>query len=140
MAGRLDVNSTGLLVLTQSGVVAQQLVSPRAGVEPLEKEYLVRIPAPSDDDDDDLESRLDVLRGGIRHGGEILECVRVDRVHDDQLRLVLTEGKHHHIRRMLQAIDVPVRALKRVRIGNVVLGDLPLGQWRYLAPHERFGE
>jgi 23S rRNA pseudouridine2604 synthase len=137
-AGRLDVNSTGLLVLTQSGNIAQQLVSPRQRNNTLvEKEYLVRIPpVPMDE----LEERLIVLRAGIQEAGERLEATSVTQLHKEgnQLRFVLTAGKHHHIRRMCQAVDLPVRALKRVRIGSVVLGDLPLGKWRYLKPGEEF--
>ena len=134
VAGRLDINSTGLLVLTRSGVVAQQIVSPRPGVAPVEKEYLVRIPSTTTD----LDKRLKTLREGVNDIGDFLQAERIEVINSDQLRFVLTQGKHHHIRRMLKAVQVPVRALKRVRIGNVVLADLPLGQWRYLGPHETF--
>jgi len=134
VAGRLDINSTGLLVFTQSGVVAQQIVSPRPGVSSVEKEYLVRIPSSVTN----LDERLEILRHGVQDNDDFLQAVSVESINEDQLRIVLTQGKHHHIRRMLKSVQLPVRALKRVRIGNVVLADLPLGQWRYMGPHETF--
>jgi 23S rRNA pseudouridine2604 synthase len=57
---------------------------------------------------------------------------------DDQLRFVLQEGRKRQIRRMCEAVGLRVTGLKRVRIGQVRLGDLPVGQWRYLGPGERF--
>jgi 23S rRNA pseudouridine2604 synthase len=138
VAGRLDINSTALLVLTQSGNIAQQLVCPgECNNAIVEKEYLVRIPAVPMDE---LEERLVVLWAGMQEAGERLEATSVTQLHQEgnQLRFVLTAGKHHHIRRMCQAVNVPVQALKRVRIGSVVLGDLPLGKWRYLKPGEVF--
>jgi 23S rRNA pseudouridine2604 synthase len=62
----------------------------------------------------------------------------VEWVNDDQLRFVLREGKKRQIRRMCEAVGLKVTGLKRVRIGKVVLGDLPMGQWRYLRLGERF--
>jgi 23S rRNA pseudouridine2604 synthase len=56
----------------------------------------------------------------------------------EQLRFVLTEGKKRQIRRMCELVGLKVVGLKRVRIGKVMLGHLPVGQWRYLAPHEHF--
>lgn len=144
VAGRLDSNSTGLLILTQSGQIAQQLVSPRPGSPIVEKEYLVRVPADASTQPD-WPQRLERLRQGITDDGDDhrrppLRARSVEVLHDDSthLRIVLTAGRKHHIRRMLAAVRVPVRAIKRVRIGRVVLGDLPLGKWRYLGPHERF--
>ena len=64
-------------------------------------------------------------------------CIR-DRVNDDQLRFVLTQGKKRQIRRMCEAVGLNVVGLKRVRIGRVMLGDLPPGQWRYLRADESF--
>jgi 23S rRNA pseudouridine2604 synthase len=56
----------------------------------------------------------------------------------EQLRFVLTEGKKRQIRRMCEQVGLKVVGLKRVRIGHLMLGNLPVGQWRYLAPHEKF--
>lgn len=129
-AGRLDVNSTGLLVLTQSGSIASQLVSHKH-----EKEYLVRLQSPLFVSVDAID-KLDQLRHGIVHDGDLLQAVSVEPVNQQQLKVVLTHGKHHHIRRMMEAVDWKVQALKRVRMGPIRLGNLPVGCWRYLFPHE----
>lgn len=156
-AGRLDIDSTGLLVLTQDGRVARQLIGEDAVME---KEYLVRVIYQGDqgalrstgqlsriDEDDpvstDVQSvfpreKLALLRHGLSLDGQALQPAKVDWQNPEQLRFVLTEGKKRQIRRMCELVGLKVVGLKRVRIGNVMLGNLPLGQWRYLAPHEKF--
>ncbi|NDP38625.1 MAG: rRNA pseudouridine synthase [Rhodoferax sp.] len=156
-AGRLDIDSTGLLVLTQDGRVARQLIGEDAVME---KEYLVRVIYQGDqgtpgstgqlsriDEDDpvstDVQSvfpreKLALLRHGLSLDGQALQAAKVDWQNPEQLRFVLTEGKKRQIRRMCELVGLKVVGLKRVRIGNVMLGNLPLGQWRYLAPHEKF--
>jgi len=132
-AGRLDIDSVGLLVLTQDGRIAKQLVGEGGEIE---KEYLVRVAsktgAPLEAD------KLALLRHGLSLDGEALRPAQVEWLNDDQLRFVLTEGKKRQIRRMCEAVGLQVLGLKRVRIGGVALGNLPTGQWRYLAPGERF--
>jgi 23S rRNA pseudouridine2604 synthase len=132
-AGRLDIDSVGLLVLTQDGRVAKQLIGEDSEVE---KEYLVRV-APNEG------ARLSatdlaLLQHGLELDGEPLAPARVEWVNDDQLRFVLKEGKKRQIRRMCEAVGLTVTGLKRVRIGRVTLGDLPAGQWRYLRADETF--
>jgi len=133
-AGRLDIDSTGLLVLTQDGRIAKQLIGEDSDIE---KEYLVRVesvestPLPPD--------KLDLLRHGLELDGEPLRPAQVEWINEDQLRFVLKEGKKRQIRRMCEAVGLKVIGLKRVRIGDVMLGDLPPGQWRYLRLDERFG-
>ncbi|MDP2440760.1 pseudouridine synthase [Rhodoferax sp.] len=174
-AGRLDIDSTGLLVLTQDGRVARQLIGEDAVME---KEYLVRVmytgvlntaaansaaatyaaaPRPAQPgqitqlsriDDDDLVSqdvqsifpadKLALLRHGLSLDGQPLQRAKVEWQNPEQLRFVLTEGKKRQIRRMCEQVGLKVVGLKRVRIGKVMLGNLPVGQWRYLAPHEHF--
>jgi 23S rRNA pseudouridine2604 synthase len=70
--------------------------------------------------------------------GKPLKPARVDWQNPEQLRFVLTEGRKRQIRRMCEQVGLVVTGLKRIRIGHVTLGNLPLGQWRYLAAHERF--
>lgn len=70
--------------------------------------------------------------------GKALLPAKVEWQNDDQLRFVLREGKKRQIRRMCEAVGLRVIGLKRIRIGNVRLGDLPPGQWRYLRPEEKF--
>ncbi|HKY02086.1 MAG TPA: pseudouridine synthase [Burkholderiales bacterium] len=132
-AGRLDIDSVGLLVLTQDGRIAKQLIGEDSSIE---KEYLVRVeytpggkmPA----------EKLRLLNHGIELDGEPLKPAKVEWQNEDQLRFVLREGKKRQIRRMCEAVDLKVTGLKRIRIGNVALGDLPAGQWRYLQPEESF--
>jgi 23S rRNA pseudouridine2604 synthase len=132
-AGRLDIDSVGLLVLTQDGRVARQLIGDDSTIE---KEYLVRVatrsgaPLPAES--------MALLRHGIELDGEALLPATVEWVNDDQLRFVLQEGKKRQIRRMCDAVGLQVLGLKRVRIGAVMLGALPPGQWRYLRLDERF--
>lgn len=132
-AGRLDIDSVGLLVLTQDGRVAKRLVGEGGGVE---KEYLVRVGAAAAAS---LSAAgLALLRHGLSLDGEALLPAEVEWLNADQLRFVLREGKKRQIRRMCEAVGLPVLGLKRVRIGAVQLGALPPGQWRYLQENERF--
>jgi 23S rRNA pseudouridine2604 synthase len=137
-AGRLDIDSTGLLVLTQDGRVARQLIGEDSGVE---KEYLVRVAygeVTADVQRAFPAAQLARLRHGLSLDGQPLKPAKVDWQNPEQLRFVLTEGKKRQIRRMCEAVGLKVVGLKRVRIGRIALGNLPAGQWRYLAPHERF--
>ena len=199
-AGRLDLDSTGLLVLTQDGRIAKQLIGEDSTVE---KEYRVsveragvaRVAAETETDakaeaeaggeaaaeahaEDGAETEagagagaeaatdigagsetaavpgdgtggapsplpsedgLALLRHGLELDGEALKPAQVDRLDDGRLRFVLAEGKKRQIRRMCEAVGLKVTALERVRIGNVSLGELPPGQWRYLRDDEAFG-
>lgn len=137
-AGRLDIDSTGMLVLTQDGRIARQLVGENSSVE---KEYLVRVRFGSLSEgiqDRFPAARLAQLRHGLSLDGEPLRPAEVDWQNGEQLRFVLREGKKRQIRRMCEAVGLEVVGLKRVRIGRVMLGDLPLGQWRYLGSDEAF--
>lgn len=137
-AGRLDIDSIGLLVLTQDGRVARQLIGEDSGVE---KEYLVRVEfgaVAANVQAAFPPAQLARLRHGLSLDGQPLKPARVDWQNPEQLRFVLTEGKKRQIRRMCELVGLKVVGLKRVRIGRVALGNLPVGQWRYLAPHERF--
>ncbi len=156
-AGRLDIDSTGLLVLTQDGRVARQLIGEDSL---LDKEYLVRVtwvgsarasaggdslqaiddatPVTTDVQSVFPKSQLALLRHGLSLDGQALKPAKVDWQNPEQLRVVLTEGKKRQIRRMCELVGLKVVGLKRVRIGRVMLGHLPVGQWRYLAPHESF--
>ena len=133
-AGRLDIDSTGLLVLTQDGRIAKQLIGDNSEVE---KEYLVRVQygkhggtLPAAD--------LKRLNHGLSLDGKVLRPAKVTWQNADQLRFILREGRKRQIRRMCEAVGLQVQGLKRVRIGAVLLGDLPQGKWRLLGPNESF--
>jgi len=137
-AGRLDIDSVGLLVLTQDGRVARRLIGEDSDIE---KEYLVRVSYGTVAQDVQAafpREQLARLRHGLSLDGQPLKPARVDWQNPEQLRFVLTEGKKRQIRRMCELVGLKVVGLKRIRIGNVVLGHLPVGQWRYLGTHERF--
>jgi 23S rRNA pseudouridine2604 synthase len=135
-AGRLDIDSTGLLVLTQDGRIAKRLIGDETRVE---KEYLVRVAYGRGGPDGRLpDADLERLRHGLELDGVALRPARVSWQNEDQLRFVLREGRKRQIRRMCELVGLQVLGLKRVRIGSVSLGHLPVGQWRYLRDDESF--
>ena len=161
-AGRLDIDSVGLLVLTQDGRVARQLIGEDSS---LDKEYLVRVvyegpgqaearhpdersePLQEIDERDPVSTNvqavfpregLERLRHGLSLDGKPLRPAKVEWQNPEQLRFVLTEGKKRQIRRMCEQVGLKVVGLKRIRMGRVLLGNLPVGQWRFLAPGEQF--
>lgn len=128
-AGRLDVDSTGLLVLTSDGRVAKRLIGEDSDAE---KEYLVRVSGEM------IKGGLDLLRHGLELDGKPLKQAWVKQLNEDQLHFILKEGKKRQIRRMCELVGLRVIGLKRVRIGRIRLGDLPMGQWRFLRADEAF--
>jgi 23S rRNA pseudouridine2604 synthase len=129
-AGRLDIDSQGLLVFTQDGRIARQLIG-EASV-PVEKEYVVRV------EGNITPSGLKKMRHGMVLDGKPLKPAQVEPLNPQHLGFVLVEGRKRQIRRMCEMVGLKVTLLKRVRIGRVRLGDLPLGQWRYLGAEEKF--
>lgn len=85
-----------------------------------------------------MNQGLELLRYGLSLDGYKLKQAEVAWQNDDQLRFVLTEGRNRQIRRMCELVGLHVIGLKRVRIGNVLLGDLPTGMWRFLEEKEKF--
>ncbi len=145
-AGRLDIDSTGLLVLTQDGRVAKALIGEDSDVE---KEYLVRVqftpngPKGAGVVVQNVQAvfpadRLALLCHGLQLDGQALRQAQVEWQNPEQLRFVLKEGKKRQIRRMCEQVGLHVVGLKRIRIGRITLGQLPPGQWRFLGEHERF--
>ncbi|MDR6503600.1 23S rRNA pseudouridine2604 synthase [Burkholderia ambifaria] len=137
-AGRLDIDSTGLLVLTQNGRIAKQLIGEQSDID---KEYLVRVRFGErliDIDQHFPAESLAKLRHGLELDGVALKPAMVSWQNGEQLRFVLREGKKRQIRRMCELVGLDVVGLKRVRMGRVMLGALPQGQWRYLSADETF--
>ena len=128
-AGRLDIDSAGLLVFTQDGRIARRLVGEDSKVE---KEYLVRVEGTLD------ERGLALLNHGLALDERKLKPAHVSWQNEHQLRFVLREGRKRQIRRMCELVGLTVTGLKRIRIGSVTLSKLPLGTWRYLRPDETF--
>lgn len=127
VAGRLDIDSQGLLLFTQDGRIAKKIIGEETK---LEKEYLVRVQGSLPDD------KLKLLNHGLSLDGKALKPAKVEWLNKDQLRFVLKEGKKRQIRRMCELVGLKVTGLKRVRIGKLTLGKLPEGQWRFLEDDE----
>lgn len=128
-AGRLDIDSQGLLIMTQDGRIARQLIGADSKIE---KEYLVRVKGTLP------KEKLALLNHGLSLDGKALKPAKVSWQNQDQLRFILREGKKRQIRRMCELVDLQVTGLKRVRIGKVKLGNLPEGMWRFLRKDETF--
>lgn len=128
--GRLDQDTTGLLLLTDDGALAHQLTHPSQGID---KEYEARVGRPLSAEE------LSRLRSGLElDDGPTLPCAASQEVQKGEtlLRLTLQEGRKRQIRRMLQALNVPLRHLHRVRVGPLWLGLLSLGALRALTSSE----
>ena len=126
--GRLDMDSHGLLILSEDGVLAKAVIGPESQ---LDKEYLVRVTGPV------TEAKLAKLRHGLSLDGRQLKPAKVILAGEQRLRFVLTEGRNRQIRRMCELVDLAVADLLRIRIGPLRLGDLPEGRWRALTAGER---
>lgn len=127
-AGRLDIDSQGILIMTQDGVVAKKLIGEDSDVE---KEYLVRVVGQLS-----AENLQRLRNGSLVLDGRRLRPAKVDWQNEDQLKFILKEGMKRQIRRMCEEVGLQVVGLKRVRIGNLMLGNLPEGQWRLVKPSE----
>jgi len=128
-AGRLDIDSMGLIVFTNDGRIARQLIGENTMVE---KEYLIWVRG------EITEKKLELLRHGLSLDGKELKPAKIDLLKGSQIRMTLREGRKRQIRRMCDLVDLKVSRLIRVRIGNVNLGDLETGKWRLLQPDESF--
>jgi len=126
--GRLDMDSRGLLILSEDGVVAKAVIGPASE---LEKEYLVRVSGAL------TERKLGRLRHGLALDGRQLRPAKVSQIDDQQLRFTLKEGRNRQIRRMCDMVGLDVVDLFRIRVGPLRLGDLPEGRWRPLTSEER---
>lgn len=126
--GRLDMDSRGLLILSDDGVLAKAVIGPASE---LDKEYLVRVTGAV------TEARLARLRHGLSLDGRQLKPAKVSLVGEQRLRFILKEGRKRQIRRMCELVDLAVVDLLRTRIGPLRLGDLPEGRWRALTAGER---
>lgn len=128
-AGRLDIDSSGLLVLTQDGAIVRKLIHP---THPISKEYIVRVNGQI------TKSALQLLERGLSLDEKALRPAEVSQINSDQLRFTLREGRKRQIRRMCELVDLNVKSLVRVKIGKLYLGDLPRGQWRFMRTDEYF--
>lgn len=126
--GRLDMDSRGLLLLSEDGVLAKALIGPDSR---LEKEYIVKVTGQI------TQGKIDKLCYGLMLDGRQLRSADVTRLGQRGLRFILNEGRNRQIRRMCDLVDLRVYDLYRTRIGPLELGSLREGKWRMLTPKER---
>ena len=129
--GRLDLDTSGLLLMTNDNRFAERVTNPQSHVP---KTYLVKASTLLTD------SQLQRLRDGVELSDGPTRPARVTRVRDSakytHFEITLTEGRNRQIRRMVEALDARVLKLVRVRIGPLAIGRLPIGKWRLLTPSE----
>ncbi len=125
--GRLDADSTGLILLTNDGELANRLTHPRYGVE---KTYRVELERPP------VDRELERLRRGVRLEEGPTSPARVSRTAEREIAVTIAEGRKRQVRRMAEAIGHEVRALERIRIGPLELGELRRGEARRLSDQE----
>jgi pseudouridine synthase len=125
--GRLDKDSSGLLLLTNDGRLQYAIVDPASHVE---KEYHVTCNVPP------LPSQLKRLQEGMSVEGHRLRSCVVEKLDALSFRIILTEGRNRQIRKMVKKVGLEVRSLKRLRVGPLALGSLAPGSWRELSSKE----
>jgi 23S rRNA pseudouridine2604 synthase len=125
--GRLDKDSEGLIMLTSDGDIVNKIL--RAGNNH-EKEYIVRVDKPI------TQSFINGMANGVKILGTVTKKCKVEMLSKYSFRIILTEGMNRQIRRMCEVFDYQVLKLKRIRIMNIHLRDLPTGSWRYLSSEE----
>lgn len=132
VVGRLDIDSQGLLIFTQDGRLAKKIIGENSDIE---KEYIVRVHY-TGPEKKLPEEKLKLLNYGLSIDGEKLKRAVVEWINDDQLRFILKQGKKRQIRKMCEMVGLEVKGLKRVRVGELTLGKLPEGRWRFLEDDE----
>lgn len=125
--GRLDVASQGLLLLTNDGELSERITHPKYFHE---KEYLVKV------DKELYEKDLETMRNGMIILDSMTKKARVEKIDSRSFKITLTEGKNRQIRRMCEALGYEVKFLQRIRVMNIHLGNLKIGNWRYLKKSE----
>lgn len=125
--GRLDKDSVGLVLLTNDGRIHHKLLHPSYDHE---KEYVVAVEKPISD------GALRKMAQGMPMMGARTRPAEITRISKSAFKIVLKEGKNRQIRRMVRKVGNRVTRLKRIRIANIELGELPAGRWRYLTKME----
>ena len=126
--GRLDLDSSGLILLTNDGDLAYRLTHPSFEVPKTYRAALARPPV--------RDRELRTLRAGVRLDDGLTAPARVRRLAPDTIELEIHEGRKRQVKRMCEQVGHPVRRLQRVAFGPLELGDLPLGGHRRLSPAE----
>lgn len=125
--GRLDKDTTGLIILTNDGTLTFALTHPSSECE---KEYEV------ESENEFTNGMIEKLESGMKLWGEKTLPTKIEQINYHKIRIILKEGKNRQIRRICQKVGATVRTLKRIRIKRLKLGELKLGKYRYLSPAE----
>lgn len=126
--GRLDKDTEGLLIVTNDGHFANEVIHPSANIQ---KEYLVKT------DQEVTADHLFAISQGTLVEGAFVKPIRVTKVRRGTLKVVIGEGKKREVRLLLDAAGLKVNSLTRIRLGGLLLGALPVGSWRSLTEKER---
>ncbi|WP_206484394.1 16S rRNA pseudouridine(516) synthase RsuA [Thalassotalea sp. G2M2-11] len=129
IAGRLDADTTGLVLITDDGRWSHNIISPKKECNKVYRVWLR---------DNIATQAVEQFTQGVQLQGEksLTKPAKLEIIDNTQVLLTITEGKYHQVKRMFAAIGNKVVGLHREQIGQVALGELPLGQWRYLTPEE----
>lgn len=125
--GRLDKDTSGLIIVTNDGQFANRIMHPSGGIK---KEYIAKV------DREITHEHLVTLSEGCVVDGTLVKPVRVSKVRRSTVRIIVQEGRRHEVRELLAAAGFTVIELKRVRVGGLSLGTLPVGQSRMITPEE----
>ncbi len=126
--GRLDKETTGMLLVTNDGAFANSVIHPSSGIQ---KEYIAKT------NHEITEVHLRAISAGTEVDGVFVRPIRVQKLRKGTVKIVVGDGKKREVRCLVEAAGLEVKDLKRVRIGGLTLGDLPIGSWRVLTEKER---
>jgi len=126
--GRLDKDAKGLILVTNDGDFANQVIHPRSNIS---KEYIVKVQS------DITDFELKTMSRGVYIDSQLVIPHRVSKIRNGCLKIVLKDGKHHEVKKLLEKANLPLLELKRVRIGNLLLGKLKEGSYKILSQNER---
>lgn len=126
--GRLDKETTGLIIVTNDGFFAQQVIHPSSDIE---KEYVAEVDLPL------TQLHLSIIRKGMRVEGTFVRPKSVDKLSAKEIRVVVKEGKKREVRQLIQHAGLAVCHLCRTRIGQLRLQNLPEGKWREMTEEEK---
>ena len=126
--GRLDKDTEGLLLLTNDGEFSNKVMHPRNKIE---KTYIVTT------DTNVTNEQLEKLRNGVDIGDYITRPAKIKRIGNDKVQIIISEGKNRQVRRMCDSVGINLLNLRRIQVGNILLGDLQSGKYRYLTAKEK---
>ena len=126
--GRLDKDTEGLLLLTNDGEFSNKVMHPRNKIE---KTYIVTT------DTNVTNEQLEKLKNGVDIGDYITRPAKVKRIGNDKVQIIISEGKNRQVRRMCDSVGINLLNLRRIQVGNILLGNLQSGKYRYLTDKEK---